>query len=104
MGFLFVLFFLLHRLEHPQQATWTKLNTGSSPSSQTIFQSIAQILQSAFNLNNLHLLNKRFHNALANLHSHILLLEHIQKWQEFLLEVQIHKQVKLVIFTNTLKE
>lgn len=66
-----------------------------------MFQYIPQTLQSAFNLNILHLLNKRFHNALANLHSHTFLLEHIQKWQEFLLKVQIHKQVKLGVLQTT---
>lgn len=37
----------------------------------------------------LHLLDKNFHDAFANLHPHTLFLEHVQKWQKFFLKIII---------------
>ena len=91
------LFFSPHSLERVHKLSGLYTDT----SSLAISEYIPQILQRLFNPNILHLLNKRFHNALANLYSHTFLLEHIQTWQEFLLKVQIHKQVKLGILQTT---
>lgn len=61
-------------------------------------QWIVKILQSTLNQNTLYLLNKSFHDALTNLDSHTLLLEHIQERQELLLRSQPQKHQHIQVF------